>query len=152
MSHRRQYGRRKAESRLAAMRRIAGPRDSQLATRNSPPDRRGILLLVVLSMLVLFLLVGTSFIVSSNQYRKANKTLGKPYTPAKSPLQHADLLEEVVNQLVRDTTNEFSSLRYHSLLRDLYGADGIQIGVNDQRSQGHNEPGPWPQCIMGKIE
>ena len=45
-----------------------------------------------------------------------------------SSQQRTDLVEEVVNQLVRDTTNQYSSLRYHSLLRDLYGDDGIQIG------------------------
>ena len=109
---------------LLARRSHSNPRSS---IRNGS-DRRGILLLVVLSLLVLFLLVGTSYVVSSNHYRRANKTLGKPYEPAKSPLQHTDLLEEVVNQLVRDTTNQYSALRYHSLLRDLYGEDGFQIG------------------------
>lgn len=102
-------------------------RNPQSAIRTGQ-DRRGILLLVVLSLLVLFLLVGTSYVVSSNQYRRANKSLAKPDEPAKSPLQHTDLVEEVVNQLVRDTTNANSALRYHSLLRDLYGEDGLEIG------------------------
>ena len=35
--------------------------------------RRGVLLLVVLSMLVLFMLVGTAFLMSSNQSRIAMK-------------------------------------------------------------------------------
>ncbi len=97
---------------------------------NRQTRRRGILLLVVLSLLVLFLLVGTAFITSSDDYRKASKTLAAPYEPAVNPLQHRDLLDETLGQLVRDTNNPHSSLRYHSLLRDLYGSDGLLIGPN----------------------
>ncbi len=102
---------------------LSPPRPSLLNTR--PSARRGILLLVVLSMLTLFLLIGTSFIMSANQYRRANKTLSDVPAPSENRLQQTDLLDEVLGQLVRDTTNKYSALRYHSLLRDMYGADGF---------------------------
>ena len=85
-------------------------------------DRRGVLLLVVLSMLVLFLLIGTAFLVVSNQYRSASKVIE---TANRTTFQPDDLLERALMQLLRDTNNRHSALRYHSLLRDLYGVDGF---------------------------
>lgn len=87
-----------------------------------PADRRGVLLLVVLSMLVLFLLVGTTFLITSGQYRTQSKVVEKAN---RSTFQPADLLERALMQLVRDTNNPSSVVRYHSLLRDLYGVDGF---------------------------
>src|SRR4051812_48042446 len=95
-------------------------RSRRVKTRSS---RRGVLLLVVLSMLVLFMLVGTAFLMSGNQSREMMKEaakqdrLGNPATK---------LLERAMLNLVRDTTNPYSAIRYHSLLGDLYGTDGFQ--------------------------
>lgn len=102
-------------------------RRQRIWKRARATERRGILLLVVLSLLVLFLLVGTSFIVSSNQYRLAQKALAAASSPETmlNSQQQQGLLDEVMNQVVRDTSNPHSSLRYHSLLRDIYGEDGI---------------------------
>lgn len=85
-------------------------------------ERRGVLLLVVLSMLVLFLLVGTTFLITSGQYRTQSKVVEKAN---RATYQPADLLERALMQLVRDTNNPGSVVRYHSLLRDLYGVDGF---------------------------
>src|SRR5947209_5086306 len=57
------------------------PRSPLLAPRSSPgtlwvaprSTRRGVLLLVVLSMLVLFMLIGTAFLMTSNQSRVNSK-------------------------------------------------------------------------------
>jgi len=106
-------------------------RTSHSALRTQPfrtPPRRGILLLVVLSLLTLFLLIGTAFIVSANHYRRTNKALARVTEAANSSYRQGDLLDEVLNQIVRDTNNQFSSLRFHSLLRDMYGSDGVKIG------------------------
>lgn len=108
-----------------------GTSEETVHIRNPHSARRGILLLVVLSMLTLFLLIGTAFIVSSNQYRKANKIRAKLTEASNSSIDQQDLLNEVINQLVRDTNNPFSSIRYHSLLRDMYGNDGVRIGPNE---------------------
>ncbi len=99
-------------------------RDSRLATRNSPP-RRGILLLVVLSLLTLFLMIGTAYLVTANQYRRAQKSYARAAEASQAPAKQGKLLDDVLNQLLRDTNNEYSSLRYHSLLRDVYGNDGF---------------------------
>ena len=109
--------------------RVASPAAAQAQLDFRSP-RRGILLLVVLSMLTLFLLIGTAFIVSANQYRKANKILAKVTEASNSSVDQVNLLEEVLNQLVRDTNNQNSSLRFHSLLRDMYGNDGILAEID----------------------
>lgn len=96
---------------------------------NRPAERRGVLLLVVLSMLVLFLLVGTTFLVTSGQYRTASKVVEKAN---RATFQPADLLERALMQVVRDTNNRSSAIRYHSLLRDLYGVDGFVGRVASQ--------------------
>ena len=100
-------------------------------TRLSPrkDSRRGVLLLVVLSMLTLFLMIGTAYIVTANQFRRANKTYAKAEQSAHSPAKQQVLINEVFNQILRDTNNQFSAIRYHSLLRDAYGNDGISIGA-----------------------
>ena len=98
------------------------------------PPRRGILLLVVLSLLVLFLLIGTSFIKTSDQYRQSSKTISRPYEAAANPLQQSDLLDVALGQLVRGTTNPYSSIRFHSLLGDMYGYDGVLIGPNSPQN------------------
>ncbi|MEQ8849125.1 hypothetical protein [Botrimarina sp.] len=95
-------------------------RRKRLARR--PRDRRGVLLLVVLSLLTLFLLLGTTFLVTGNQYRTASSVVEKAN---RTTFQPADLLDRALMQLLRDTNNGTSVIRYHSLLRDLYGVDGF---------------------------
>ncbi|WP_442482440.1 hypothetical protein [Aeoliella sp. SH292] len=85
-------------------------------------DRRGVLLMVVLSMLALFLLLGTAFLVSSRFYATTGKEAGKLNRTTNNP---ADLMERAMLQVLRDTNNPSSSIRYHSLLRDVYGSDGF---------------------------
>ncbi len=87
------------------------------------PPRRGVLLLVVLSMLVLFMLMGTAFLMTSNQSRMAAKGSAKGHRLGNDATR---LLDRALMHLVRDSDNEHSAIRYHSLLRDLYGTDGFQ--------------------------
>lgn len=81
------------------------------------------LLLVVLSMLVLFMLIGTTFLMTSNQSRSSAKSAAKLNRTGNYP---TELLDRAVMQVIRDTENPFSAIRYHSLLRDLYGTDGFE--------------------------
>ncbi len=76
-------------------------------------------------MLTLFLLIGTAFIVSSNQYRRANKSYSKFDEQENLRASQEGLLGEVLSQLIRDTNNQNSALRFHSLLRDMYGTEGF---------------------------
>src|SRR6476620_5302798 len=92
--------------------------------------RRGVLLLVVLSMLVLFMLVGTAFLMSSNQSRIAMKHAAREDRLGNYASR---LLDRAFLQLARDTENPNSVIRYHSLLRDLYGTDGFQAVAYGKR-------------------
>jgi len=84
--------------------------------------RRGVLLLVVLSMLVLFLLIGATFVVMAKSQRAGAKAIEKSH---ETSLQPGDRLERALRQVLRDTNNPHSAVRYHSLLRDVYGTDGF---------------------------
>ena len=93
----------------------------------SPRRRRGVLLLVVLSMLVLFLLMGLTFVVVGTSYKDASESFAKIERTGDSPRKE---LDSAMYQLVRDTTNPLSAIRGHSLLRDMYGNDGFRAQVN----------------------
>jgi hypothetical protein len=95
----------------------------QLPAPRPQPPRRGVLLLVVLSMLVLFMLVGTAFLMSSGQSRDQAKTDAKS---KRLDYRATRQLDGALLQVLRDTDNPYSVVRYHSLLRDLYGTDGFQ--------------------------
>src|SRR5687767_5956426 len=86
-------------------------------------QRRGVLLLVVLSMLVLFMLIGTAFLMSSSQSRVDAKNSAKLHRYGNHP---TEVLERGLYEVLRDTENPFSAVRSHSLLRDLYGTDGFE--------------------------
>lgn len=104
-------------------------RNSRHATRGN--SRRGVLLLVILGMLTLFLMIGTAFIVSSNQFRQANKSYSKVGEQKNLEASQKGFLGEVINQIIRDTNNQNSALRFHSLLRDMYGTEGIIATVQN---------------------
>ena len=62
---------------VVSCRRSSQQRTTDHGPRTCRAQRRGVLLLVVLSMLVLFMLIGTAFLMSSNQYRDAAKQAAK---------------------------------------------------------------------------
>ncbi len=84
------------------------------------------LLLVVLSLLVLFMLIGTAFLMSSNQYRRGATAAAKLDRLGTPPTK---LLDRALMQVLCDTGNPRSVVRYHSLLRDLYGSEGFEAEV-----------------------
>ena len=106
----------KSEIRRAPRSRLRAPRGA----------RRGVLLLVVLSLLVLFMLIGTAFMMSSNQYRTASQASAKLNRVGSPPTK---LLDRALMQVLRDTGNPNSAIRYHSLLRDLDGSEGFQAVI-----------------------
>ena len=73
------------------------------------------------------MLIGTAFLMSSNQYRKGMKEQAKQDRIGNYPTK---LLDRAVMQILRDTDNPQSAIRYHSLLRDLYGTDGFEAQVD----------------------
>ena len=89
-------------------------------------SRRGVLLLIVLSLLVLFLLVGLSFLVSASQFNRLAKSASRTDNTG---MPGAKLADAALFQLVRGTANPYSAIHGHSLLEDLYGRDYIVIST-----------------------
>ena len=89
-----------------------------MARRQKP--RRGVLLLIVLSLLVLFLLVGLSFMVSAGQFNRLSKTAARTDTTG---MPGPKMTDAAMYQILRGTSNPYSAIQGHSLLEDLYGRD-----------------------------
>ncbi len=96
-------------------------RDAKHSTPG-PGARRGVLLLVVLSILVLFAVVGVTFALVSSQFRRASMALPRIDQYA---VNFKDQLDDAAKQVFRGSTNPLSVLTIHSLLEDMYGYDGI---------------------------
>ena len=90
-----------------------------------PKPRRGVLLLVVLSILVLFALIGITFVVVASSFKRTARQASKIDRSGDDPRQ---LCDGAMYQLLRGPRGPYSqsgSVLYgHSLLRDLYGNDG----------------------------
>ena len=99
--------------------------------------RRGVTLLFVVSMIVLFLLMGTAFvIVSNNFYGSSKKRLDRDLFKVDSQ----PYIEAAFYDLLRgpDLNNAGSPLRGHSLLEDMYGYGfSASIASASSHSSGH---------------
>lgn len=86
---------------------------------------RGVVLLVVLSLLSLFVVLGVTFIVLASQHRRASVALAKRKKLEEQPSKLTDF---AVYQLLRGTpgVRTPSALHGHDLLGDLYGNDGVR--------------------------
>src|SRR5262245_23108563 len=99
------------------LRRLS-PVPGSLLPRGRRPHR-GVVLLIVVSLLALFLLLGATYSLTVSQYMyasKLEKERGRLGDPADI---EADL---VLGQILYDTQAR-TVLQYQSLLRDLYGYD-----------------------------
>ena len=85
--------------------------------------RQGVLLLIVLSLLVLFALIGITFIVVANQYDAAAKLQVKVERTGDAPDK---IVRTVMLDILRGTTDLQSPFYRDSLLGDLYGNDGFR--------------------------
>ncbi len=90
-----------------------------MATRTG--KRRGVILMLVLSLLVVFLLLATTFLIVSSQYLKAAKAHANVELRGDNPQKH---LDQALYQLLRGTRLR-SSLEGHDIFGDLYGEDGL---------------------------
>jgi len=80
--------------------------------------QRGVVLLVVVSMLVLFVLIGVTYAIVASQYRRGARIVSRTKQLGVDPEQQ---LDSALYQVLRDTRSSSSALRGHSLLRDMYG-------------------------------
>lgn len=86
------------------------------------PTQRGVVLLIVVSLLALFILLGVTFTLSVSQYYHASRLEQKDQQYGDLPETEMDL---VLGQILYDSAAR-TVLQYHSLLRDLYGNDLVQ--------------------------
>ncbi|MCL4206884.1 MAG: hypothetical protein KJ000_30755 [Pirellulaceae bacterium] len=85
--------------------------------------RRGVVILIVLSLLVLFTLLVVTYAIVSGQYRRAAEAFARQELLGVQPQKD---LDRAFYQILRDTPQRTSAVRYHSLLRDYYGEDGFR--------------------------
>lgn len=85
----------------------------------SSRHRSGVLILVVLCLLVLFVLVGVTYILVSGQFHAAAKSASRTNTHDDPPSR---MLNLAMLQLLRGTLDATSPLHDQSLLGDMYGS------------------------------
>ena len=92
------------------------------------PSRQGITLLFTISMIVLFLLMGTAFVIIANDYYRSSVRRSQLRTFAKNP---AGLLDSAAFDAIRGPSlrNASSPLRGLSIMEDLYGY-GMRTSVD----------------------
>jgi len=99
-------------------------RAAQFRRHGKRAARRGVLLLVVLSLLSLFALIGVTFVLVTSQAKRTARA------DAKLQLQvttvPSEQMDDAFRQLIRDSNNPLSSMQFHSLLGDMYGQDGVR--------------------------
>ncbi len=86
-------------------------------------NRRGVLLLVVLSVLVLFMMLTITFVIVASKERnvaKSYQSIERSFDPP------AQVCDSVAMMLFRDTSDIHSPLYTHSLLEHVYGNVGIR--------------------------
>jgi hypothetical protein len=95
-------------------------------TRHVPAaaGRSGVVLLVVISLLVLFALIGIAFVVYAESQANTARIWREGETLQQPDMDPELLLSYFLGQLIYDTDNPFSALRGHSLARTMYGAPG----------------------------
>ena len=86
--------------------------------RHSNLRPRGLILLVVLSMLTLFSLLAISYVIFSGQMRSANFGIARRDFHG---MKGGEVVDEAMKQILRGTSDNISAVGPHSLLADLYG-------------------------------
>lgn len=97
-------------------------------------SRRGMLLLMVLSMLTLFLLLGSVFLVLATRARTASRAFMAATSDIEaSPALPRALLDEALLMLIRGSQDAaVKTAMPESLLRDVYETDGNRSPFRDQ--------------------
>jgi len=93
---------------------------------NAYRRRRGVLLLVVLSLLSMFAMIGLTFVVLTGQARRIaeiGQSVELQYVPPQSDLDRA------MAQVARGSTSPMSAIGPHSLLEDMYGYRYVQSSI-----------------------
>jgi hypothetical protein len=109
-------------------------------TLKSSAQRRGVLLLVVLSMLTLFVLLGTTYVVLASRFRSTSRAfLRLVQDENTAPYAVRERLREAAMQVIRGTNNTRSVVRFHDLLADKYGQSAQENTVTNARLEAGNQ-------------
>src|SRR5690606_14801483 len=83
--------------------------------------RRGVLLLVVLSLLVMFVLMALTYVLVATKHLSGVRSIGRGASQSAAPPQ--ELLHDAALQVLRGSNNPLSTVGPHSLLEDEYGVN-----------------------------
>ncbi len=86
-------------------------------------ERRGVLLLVILSLLILFVMIAVTYVLVAAKHLQTSKNYARVATTGDTP-QH--LLDGAMGQVLRGSQNLYSVIYPHSLLEDFYGGPAGQ--------------------------
>jgi hypothetical protein len=93
-------------------------------------ERGGVVLLVVISLLVLFALVGIAFVVYAEAQANTSRIWREGETIDNPDMDPELLLAYFLGQFIYDTDNPLSALRGHGLARNMYGRPGGTVPFN----------------------
>ena len=94
--------------------------------------RRGIVLVLILGVLALMAVIGVAFATFSGQSRISARNFAQSVNQP----QRDELMDYALEQLIGDTADIRSSIRGHSMARDMYGNDGNFNGYLASRPDG----------------
>ena len=101
--------------------------------------RRGIVLVLVLGMLALMALIGITFATFSGQSRISARN----FFQSMNQPQRDELMDYALSQLICDTPDIRSSIRGHSLARDMYGNDAATTATSPPAPAERAPPLPY---------
>lgn len=109
--------------------------------RHTSSKRSGVILLVVITLLTLFAVVGVTFVIFAQSEASAARVWRDGETLQRPDMDSEMLLAYFLNQLIYDTDNPHSALRGHSLARSVYGKAGGTVPFNGTgRIHTNNDP------------
>ena len=91
-------------------------------------SRRGVILLIVLGVLVIFSLAVLMFVISARQHKTSSQSQHKV---ERYDANHGSLLEQGLGQLLSGSPIPSSALKEHSLLEDIYGHESLPATPSD---------------------
>ena len=123
---------------LAFWRRSIGRRDRRRR------DRRGVLLLLMLCLLVLFAVLGVTYVLVASQFRRS--AAAQPRIEQAAP-DYRNQLDDSAMILFRGSTNPMSAIQDGSLLEDMYGTDAFK-GTLSRNAAGSANQSNTPDQLL----
>lgn len=110
-------------------------------------NRRGVLLLICVSMLTLFMMLGTAYLVVATRAREAARAMARrTLTADEARVDHAAILDNVLLTVVRGGT---ATPTLESLLADRYGTTTITGTFNGAQIHSSTGPGATGPIVTG---